>query len=102
MAMALCRLTGVGPSLLLHPLDFLGGDDEPDIAFFPGMRMPAAAKVAFVRDVLADFSRLYEVVPMGEHAAVFAIQNDLPVRRFQGDMQEPARALTAEVEVMSS
>jgi peptidoglycan/xylan/chitin deacetylase (PgdA/CDA1 family) len=27
LALALCRLTGVGPSLLLHPLDFLGGDD---------------------------------------------------------------------------
>ena len=88
--------------LLLHPLDFLGGDDESDIAFFPGMRMRHAAKISFVRDVLADFADRYEVVPMGEHATVLASESGLPVRHFSVGAQEPAHALTAEVEVMSS
>ena len=26
-ALSLCRITGTPPSILLHPLDFLGGDD---------------------------------------------------------------------------
>ncbi len=29
-ALRLCRLTGVEPSLLLHPLDFMGADDDGD------------------------------------------------------------------------
>ena len=37
-ALMLCRATGVQPSLLLHPLDFLSGDDVPELKFFPGMR----------------------------------------------------------------
>ena len=43
-ALRLCRLTGVAPSLLLHPLDFLGGDEEQDLAFFPAMGMPVRRK----------------------------------------------------------
>jgi len=67
-SMVLCRLRGVGPSLLLHPLDFLGGDDEPDLAFFPAMQMKGAEKVRLVTEVLSHFSRQFRVVPMIEHA----------------------------------
>src|SRR2546422_1057597 len=52
-AMNACRLTGVEPSLLLHPLDFLGGDEEPDLGFFPAMKMAGAAKREFVGELLA-------------------------------------------------
>ena len=34
-ALMLCKLTRTPPSILLHPLDFLGGDDEKDLSFFP-------------------------------------------------------------------
>ncbi len=34
----MCRLRGVEPSVLLHPLDFLGANDIDSLAFFPGMR----------------------------------------------------------------
>jgi peptidoglycan-N-acetylglucosamine deacetylase len=67
-ALFLCRLRGVSPSLLLHPLDFLGGDDEPDLSFFPAMRMKGADKVELVRACLALFSSQFQVVPMREHA----------------------------------
>ena len=78
-ALALCRLSGVGPSLLLHPLDFLGGDDEKDLDFFPAMRMPAARKLALVEDVLSLLARRYEVVPVLRHARA-AAAGRLPAR----------------------
>jgi peptidoglycan/xylan/chitin deacetylase (PgdA/CDA1 family) len=67
--LALCRLTGVAPSILLHPLDFLGSDDGVGLDFFPAMRMKAAGKLEVVRQALATLQRQFDVVPMREHAA---------------------------------
>ena len=64
----MCRLRGISPSLLLHPLDFLGGDDEPDLSFFPAMRMKGTDKVALVKECLSLYGNQYRVVPMREHA----------------------------------
>lgn len=66
-ALRLCRLTGVEPSMLLHPLDFLGSDDTSALDFFPAMRRPGAWKVARVSEHLAALCRRFEVVTMGEH-----------------------------------
>jgi peptidoglycan/xylan/chitin deacetylase (PgdA/CDA1 family) len=96
-AMFLCRLTGVGPSLLLHPLDFLGGDDEPDLAFFPAMRMEGAEKVAFVSGILRDFSRRFDVVPMGAHAAALTERDGLAVRQLDWAPQETYPELVTRV-----
>ena len=41
-ALLACRALGIAPSLLLHPLDFLDGDDVATLAFFPAMQMPRA------------------------------------------------------------
>ena len=70
-ALFLCRLRGISPSLLLHPLDFLGGDDEPDLSFFPAMQMKGADKVRLVTEVLSLFRSKFRVVPMREHAREF-------------------------------
>jgi peptidoglycan/xylan/chitin deacetylase (PgdA/CDA1 family) len=78
-ALRFCRAAGVGPSLLLHPLDFLSGDDVKSLAFFPGMRIPAEEKVARVDSYLDLLSRHFAVVPVGEHAAALAGE-ELPVR----------------------
>lgn len=67
-ALALCRLTGVQPSLLLHPLDFLSGEDAPELKFFPGMTVPVEEKLAFVSDALEIYTKQFDVVPMREHA----------------------------------
>jgi hypothetical protein len=67
-ALRLCRLAGVQPSILLHPLDFLGGDDTDALSFFPAMRRPSAWKLARVSAHLASLVRGFEVVPLGEHA----------------------------------
>lgn len=69
MALTLCRMTGVAPSLLLHPLDFLGCDDEQDLSFFPAMNVPAERKLSLLSDVLESFTRHYDVRPMRDHAA---------------------------------
>ena len=67
-ALAMCRLRGVEPSLLLHPLDFLGAEDVPDLAFFPAMDLGAQRKCEFLQTVLRIFQRQYDVVTMLEHA----------------------------------
>ncbi|QDV24721.1 polysaccharide deacetylase family protein [Aureliella helgolandensis] len=67
-ALTCCRISGVAPSLLLHPLDFLGGDEELDLSFFPAMGLKGTVKRAFAKAVLADFARVYEVVPMADFA----------------------------------
>ncbi|MCA9241872.1 MAG: polysaccharide deacetylase family protein [Planctomycetales bacterium] len=67
-ALTMCRLRGVAPSFLLHPLDFLGGDDEPDLAFFPAMHQPGKTKCAFAGWALDLLAARFEIVPMREHA----------------------------------
>jgi hypothetical protein len=78
-ALRLCRATGTEPSFLLHPLDLLGAEDVPDLAFFPGMDLDAASKRAVFETVLGDLARSFTLVPVGEHARR-ALTRDLPVR----------------------
>ncbi len=68
-AIALCRLMRVQPSLLLHPLDFMGGEDVSELAFFPAMNQPSYKKVAMVGKVLQILSQHYAIAPMSHHAA---------------------------------
>lgn len=67
-ALAACRACGIGPSLLLHPLDFLDRDDVPSLSFFPAMRDSAGAKVALLEEALLLFSSAFDVVSLGDHA----------------------------------
>ncbi len=70
-ALAMCRATGVQPSLLLHPLDFLSGDDISELKFFPGMNMPTARKLELVSGFIEAYTESFDVVTMREHAATF-------------------------------
>jgi peptidoglycan-N-acetylglucosamine deacetylase len=67
-ALRVCRLRGVAPSILLHPLDFLGSDDVTELGFFPAMGMTGARKRTVARACLAELAKQFEVVPMIEHA----------------------------------
>lgn len=69
-----CQRTGTPPSLLLHPLDFVGGDDVPALRFFPGMNLPGGEKSAFVAEVLTLLSERFVVIPVGDHARACATQ----------------------------
>jgi hypothetical protein len=68
LSLQLCRITGVSPSLLLHPLDFLGSDDQVGLDFFPGMNLTSGRKVDLVGRVLDIYSNKFTVVSMKEHA----------------------------------
>ena len=68
MALSLCRLTRTAPSFLLHPLDFLGGDEVPELSFFPGMTLPGERKRELVERVLIEIKKNFEVVNMSTHA----------------------------------
>jgi hypothetical protein len=71
-ALRMCRWTGVQPSILLHPLDFLGNDDDRDLAFFPAMKQTAHQKLQLMDCVLEMMNRQFNIVPMREHAAIAA------------------------------
>lgn len=66
-ALAMCRLAGTEPSILLHPLDFLGGDDVNDLGFFPAMDMKGEVKRKLVGRYLERLSLRHQVIPLGEH-----------------------------------
>ncbi|HEY2847877.1 MAG TPA: polysaccharide deacetylase family protein, partial [Pyrinomonadaceae bacterium] len=68
-AVAACQLAGVEPSLLLHPLDFMTGDDAAELKFFPGMSMPLEKKLDIMNDVLSLYAAKFNVVNVGAHAA---------------------------------
>jgi peptidoglycan/xylan/chitin deacetylase (PgdA/CDA1 family) len=63
-ALRLCRISGAPPSLLLHPPDFLGREDDSDMAYFPGMNMARQQKLAIVRWALAKFAETFHVCCM--------------------------------------
>lgn len=79
-AVTACRLTGTEPSFLLHPLDVIGGDQAPDLAFFPGMDVPSARKTALLEKVLKVLGDSFELVPMGVHAERIKQRAGVPVR----------------------
>jgi hypothetical protein len=80
LALGLCRLTGTQPSLLLHPLDFLGCEDVPELSFFPGMSLPSRTKLETLSQAIAQLTRNYRVVSMREHAqAVATAHRRIPV-----------------------
>ncbi len=70
VALLLCRLTKTQLSLLLHPLDFLGGDDVPELAFFPAMNLTSQQKLKIVSKVLDLMSHQFQIVTMEEHAQI--------------------------------
>ena len=60
-AFRLFKLTGTPPSLLLHPPDFLGREDDTDMAYFPGMKLARRDKLRIVRWALKLFSESFDV-----------------------------------------
>ncbi len=67
-AIEMCRMSGTQLSLLLHPLDFLSGEDAPELKFFPAMNLPVEKKLEFLSEILEAFTGKFEVVNMREHA----------------------------------
>ncbi|HZN97917.1 MAG TPA: hypothetical protein VFB61_09335, partial [Gemmatimonadales bacterium] len=74
-----CRGMSLNPSFLLHPLDILGPEHAPELAFFPGMDLPAEHKRGLVREVIGMLAEQFTLVPMGTHAATALAHNRLMV-----------------------
>ncbi len=77
-ALAACRMRGVEPSILLHPLDFLDGNEVPSLRFFPAMDRPASAKMEQLRAHLSDLCRDFTVVSLGRYADLVARRPGVP------------------------
>jgi hypothetical protein len=67
IAIILCKITKTPISYLLHPLDLIGGDQIPQLAFFPGMNVDSERKVEIFKKVICTLTRNYEVVNMSEY-----------------------------------
>ncbi len=67
-ALTTCRLFGVQPSFLLHPLDLLGEDQTPGLSFFPGMDLSPERKRKVFTDVLDILGSEFELITVGAHA----------------------------------
>ena len=72
VSIMMCRLTGTEPSLLLHPLDFMGKEDDEDLRDFPAMGLPLARKLELMAAFVDRLCRSYTPVTMGEHVAHIA------------------------------
>jgi len=77
LALLLCRLTGTGPSFVLHGTDFVDGAEVPDLHFAPGMRWPWRDKVALLETALTELASRFQMVTVGGHAAALAREPDL-------------------------
>ena len=77
IAILLCRLTGIHPSLLLHPLDFLGGDDIKELSFFPAMNLLSKDKLKLVSEVIRIYSNSFTIVPLRELARTLSDEESI-------------------------
>ncbi|MFX0204162.1 MAG: polysaccharide deacetylase family protein [Candidatus Hodarchaeota archaeon] len=67
-ALRICRLTRTEPSFLLHPLDLLGGDEVPELLFFPGMDLNAGQKTELFQGIFENLSQFFTLAKMSFHA----------------------------------
>lgn len=88
-ALRACRVAGVAPSVLLHPVDFLGPDDAPDLGFFPGMQTAAGVKRDLLDAYLTALTEHFDVRPLGEHAR--DVRSGPPLPRRRPEFSEPTQ-----------
>ncbi|MEM9588029.1 MAG: chitooligosaccharide deacetylase, partial [Planctomycetota bacterium] len=74
--LSLCRMTGTPPSLLLHPTDFLGREDDTQLQYFPGMKMSRVGKLTLVGWALETLLDSYAVSTLADQ--VRSLDPDLP------------------------
>lgn len=79
-ALTMCRITNTPPSVLLHPLDFLGSDDTSELSFFPAMKIKSAKKIGVMNDVFRILTSRYRVVTMEEHKDYLVNQKKLNLK----------------------
>ena len=68
LAIILCRKTGTSPSFLLHPLDFIGGDEVKGLDFFPGMDLRRDRKIDIFKSTIRNLRKAFSLTNMSTHA----------------------------------
>jgi hypothetical protein len=76
-AILMCKITGTKPSFLLHPLDLIGGDEVPALAFFPGMNIKSEQKVKVFKTVINKLKKHYQLGKMIDHQQAAARQLEI-------------------------
>lgn len=69
--LAACRRSGLGPTMLLHPLDFLDASDAPQLGFFPAMGIDASTKLRRLDAYLDRLEGRFDILPVGAFAEQF-------------------------------
>lgn len=72
---------GYGPTMLLHPLDFLDATDAPQLEFFPAMGTRSADKIRRLAEYVRIVERRFDVVPMAQHVAATTLGPSRPSLR---------------------
>ena len=78
LAIRMFRLARVQPSLLLHPLDFLGFDDTDRLGFFPAMQKSSQWKSELLDKYLGEYCRAFRVTTIERHVELTARERRLP------------------------
>jgi peptidoglycan-N-acetylglucosamine deacetylase len=72
-AIFMCKITGTRPSFLLHPLDLIGGDQIPQLAFFPGMNIKSEKKKEVFKIVVNKLMIPYNLIGMKKFSTNYTI-----------------------------
>jgi hypothetical protein len=62
----MCKITKTSPSYLLHPLDLIGKDHVPSLAFFPGMNIKSDRKLKIFEIAIQTLKDNFELLPMAK------------------------------------
>jgi hypothetical protein len=62
----MCKITKTSPSYLLHPLDLIGKDHVPSLAFFPGMNIKSERKLKIFEIAIQTLKENFELLPMAK------------------------------------
>ena len=77
VAITMCRLTRTEPSLLLHPLDFMGHEDDEDLKFFPAMNMATDKKIALMHEFFDLLEKHFQPMPIGQYVSEMRARSSL-------------------------
>ena len=62
----------IGPSFLLHPLDFLGPEDAKELSFFPGMKLAVERKIETAHHIFSLLKKNFTVSSLNGYAKTIA------------------------------
>ena len=96
-SIGMCKITKTQPSYLLHPLDLMGGDHVPSLAFFPGMDIKSEKKLKIFEIAMEMMKKHFELLPMSEFAGRLSPDlKRIPVTNTgQESIQKEAKELTS-------